>query len=392
MAEARSKPRGIVPLVVSYVTFGIFWGTWAVLFLEFLRAHDLSYGALGWRIVFLTMASVLAMTLLTPLMAHLPPSVSLPLSLGCYGIGILLLAFVPTVWLIPAFAVTGVGTGLIDVFVNAIGHELETTSGTSVLQKVHAAYGSGAAIGAIVCAIALTAGYSFRTVLLASAIAQVVAATVCLTSPAFRGSARLEPSETKFSLSSLWKTPALLVPALIVASAFFIEGSLDVWSGTYLRITLGASVLAAGIGVAAFGLATAIGRGFASRILFGMGYRRTILVAGLGSVAAGAVAAAAPSPWVASLAYLFLGFFLASAAPAAFGTVSGSGAEAGVSISAVTTVGYTGFVIGPPVMGWLADVGGVRAVMVVITVSTLGIVAGGILSRGRTPADSGEHS
>jgi MFS family permease len=203
---------------------------------------------------------------------------------------------------------------------------------------------------------------------------------IAISSKAFREAPSIEPSETRFSLSAFKDTPGLFVPALIVLSAFFVEGSLDVWSGTYLRSTLGASILAAGVGVALFGLATATGRGLASRVLFGMGYRRTILVSGIGSIAAGALAAAAPSPAIASLAYLFLGFFLSAAAPAGFGSVQGSGARAGVAIAAVTTVGYAGFVIGPPVMGWLADVGGVRSVMILITLSTFGVVIGGLLS------------
>jgi MFS family permease len=381
MTAPEARRGGVFPLVATYITYGSFWGSWAVLFLEFIGAHRLSYGQLGWKIVFLTAAAVLAMVFLAPLMAHLRPDASLPISIAFYGTGILMLTLGPEAWLIPAFAICGIGTGLVDVFVNAVGHELESQTGTAVLQKVHAAYGGGAAFGALSCAIGLTLGYSFRQVLLFEALLQLIPVIVCLASPAFRNAPAVEPSDTKFSLSAFAKYPGLLVPALIVLSAFFIEGSLDVWSGTYLRSTLGASIMAAGIGVAAFGIATALGRGFASRILFSMGYRRTVLVSGIGSVAAGAAATLAPTPLVASFAYLFLGFFLAAAAPAAFGTVGGSGAQAGVSIAAITTVGYAGFVFGPPAMGWLAEAGGVQAVMVVITLSTLGIVAGGLLSK-----------
>lgn len=48
----------------------------------------------------------------------------------------------------------------------------------------------------------------------------------------------------------------------------------------------------------------------------------------------------------------------------------------------MTTVGYTGFVVGPPIMGWLADRVGLRASMMVVVLATLGIAIGGLLSRG----------
>lgn len=187
------------------------------------------------------------------------------------------------------------------------------------------------------------------------------------------------------SLSAFKRDRALLATALIVLSAFFVEGSLDVWAVTYLRRTLGAGIMAGALGFAAFGVATAIGRTFAARILFGMGYKRTILVSGIGSVCAGLLAIVAPNAWVATVAYLILGFCLAAAGPAAFGSIEGGGAQAGVAIAAVTTVGYIGFVVGPPVMGWLADATGVRSTMVIITLATSGILIGGYLTRGRLP-------
>jgi fucose permease len=200
-----------------------------------------------------------------------------------------------------------------------------------------------------------------------------------------------DPAErlTRVSLSAFRRTPMLILPAIVILSAFLVEGSMDVWSVIYLRHTLGASILAGAVAFAAFALAMTIGRAFAARILFDLGYRRTILVSGLGSLVAGIAAAVAGSPVVAAIAFLPLGFFIASAAPAAFGLVEGSGESPAVAIAAMTTVGYSGFVVGPPIMGWLAQTAGLRATIGLMVLATAGVAIAGILTPARTAGGRG---
>lgn len=381
MTESAVKPRGLLPLVSAYASFGYFWGCLSVVYIEFLAAHHFTYSRMSTNFMGLTIASMITMTILTPRIAHLLPSVSLPLALGLYGVGILMMPWANDWLLIPAFATTGMGTGLIDVLVNQVGHGFEVTSGRSVLQPIHAGYSMGAVSGAMGSAIIMANGGSFRIALTVAAAVQAVALVMCATSPAFRSRQPAERSRERMSLAALWRNPALLATALIVLSAFFVEGSLDVWAVTYLRKTLGAGIIASALGFSAFGVATAFGRTFAAKILFGMGYRRTIIFSGIGSVCAGALAVVAPNALVATIAYLILGFCLSSAGPAAFGSIAGTTSEVGVAIAAVTTIGYIGFVIGPPILGWLADATGIRSTMVIMTLATSGILIGGYLTR-----------
>lgn len=381
------------PLVVTYIGFGVFWGCWSVIFIEFVTAHEFTFSRMSWNLMALTAAAMVSMILLSPKIVHLLPSASLPMAVAFYGVGIAMMPFASDSMLFVAFAITGIGTGFIDVLVNQLGHQRELDSGRSVLQGIHAGYSIGAVVGAMGAAIILvnsgTGGW--RGAIFFAALAQLPGFLLCLFEPSFRHAAPVEKAQESISLVAFVRRPALLATALIVLSAFFVEGSLDVWAVTYLRDTLGASIIAGALGFSAFAAATAVGRIFAGRILFGMGYKRTILLSGIGSVIAGTLAVIAPNAWVATLAYLMMGFCLAAAGPAAFGSVPGTGSEAGVSIAAVTTVGYIGFVIGPPVMGWLADATGVRGTMVVITIATLGILVGGYLSRdyAKDPAEPG---
>jgi MFS family permease len=334
--------------------------------------------------------SILVMTLVAPRLQGLPHTVTVPMSLASMGLGAFLVAYLPTPWLWIAFVTLGIGNGMIDVFVNVAAQGVEASIQRPVLQWLHACYSAGGITGALGAGIALTAGISFRACLVATGVLLLAAAVWSVLSPALARAERA-PSEglTRVSLTAFARTPMLILPALVILSAFLVEGSMDVWSVIYLRHTLGASILAGAAAFAAFALAMTFGRAFAARILFDLGYRRTILVSGVGSLIAGIAATAAGTPIVAALAFLPLGFFIAAAAPAAFGLVEGSGEHPAVAIAAMTTVGYAGFVVGPPIMGWLAQTAGLRATIGLMVLATAGVALGGILTPPRSEAEPG---
>lgn len=379
MVEIRSRRRaGMSPLLLAYLAFGSFWGTWVVIFADFLRHHGLTPGRVSIWWTLLSLVAILVMTFLAPRLEPLPRHGTVGWALAAHGLGSALMVLTSTAWLPLAFIALGFGTGLTDVFVNAAAYEIERGSRSPVLQWVHAAYGAGGVVGALGAGVGVTAGASFQAVVLASVALQLVAAGVALGSPGLRAShTPREPG--RVSLAVFVRMRFLLVPALVVAAAFFIEGSMDVWSVIFLRETLGASTLAGAVGFAAFAGAITIGRVVGAGS-FRLGYARTILVSGLGSLGAGLVAVATQSAMVASLAFLGLGFALASAAPAAYGMAEDAGPSSGLAVGAITTIGYTGFVVGPPIMGWLADAVSLRATMVALVVTTVGILAGGFLA------------
>ena len=384
--DTASRTKGtkgtLASLAATYLVFGGFWGSWAVIFSEFLSQRSLTPGQVSIHFAALSATSILVMTFVAPRFTGISHGSVIAVGLGFHAIGALLIAWVPNAWLALAFASTGLGTGLIDVFVNVAGQGVETRLERPVLQWLHATYSVGAALGAVISALAIEAGADAIEVLIALSVVQFAVAGLAWAQRQLKEAVEGTAERNRTSLGVFVRTPLLLIPAAVVLFSFFIEGSMDVWSVIYLRRTMDATALAGAGGFALFSIAMAVGRGFAARLLFGLGYRRTILFAGFGSMAAGAVAILTDQPTVASLAFLVLGFCMASAAPAAFGLAGRWGDEPGVIIAAMTTVGYTGFVVGPPIMGWLADRAGLRASMLVVVLATLGIAVAGLLSRG----------
>ncbi len=281
----------------------------------------------------------------------------------------------------------GIGNGLLDVFVNVGAQMIEASSGRPVLQFLHASYNVGGIVGALGAGLATLGGADFRSRLSVTAVVLAVVAIWTAVSPQLRAQPGPSATETKISLSIFLRSRALILPAIVVLSAFFVEGSMDIWSVIYVRRTLEASALAGAIAFAIFSLAMAFGRITAGRVLFGLGYRTTLRVSGVGSFVAGLTAAITQSTVIAGVAFLFLGFFIASAAPAAFGMIAGTDEDPALAVAAMTTVGYSGFVVGPPLMGLLAETAGLRATMVVLVAMSLGVLAGGVFGRTEPPAE-----
>ncbi|MFB3738344.1 MAG: MFS transporter [Candidatus Velamenicoccus archaeovorus] len=372
----------VAPLFAAYTAFGVFWGVWVVVFADFLAARGISEGLVGLYLGALAAVSILTMTLVAPRLQRLPPAATVSAGLACMGLGALCIAFgAGRSWLALGFVLLGLGNAFIDVFVNVGAQAAEVRHRRPVLQLLHASYSVGGIVGALGAAILHVAGASFGRQLAAVAVVLFGSALWNAASPWLRepppAADAVEP-RPKVSLAVFLRSPVLILPAMVVLSAFMVEGSMDIWSVIYLRRSLAASVVTGGIAFAAFSGAMAVGRLLAGRLLFGLGYRATIQLSGAGSVLAGLVAAIAHSATVAGVAFLLLGFCVSWAAPAAFGMIGETEADPVLAVAGMTTVGYSGFVVGPPIMGWLAQTAGLRATMLVIVLAALGVALGGL--------------
>jgi hypothetical protein len=382
-APAATARRAAAPLLAAYWSFGQFWGVVTILLIEFQAAHGLSDAAVGGLLALLSAAAILTMLLLVPRVQHWPLSLTVPFALGVLAVGAVAFGAGPTSLLPVAAIVVGAGNGLIDIYLNVAGQRVEEGTRRPVLQWLHACYALGGATGAAVAGILRTADVDYRAgFLYAAAALALTTAWNRATAPRERGVAG---EAGLVSVSALRRSPVLWIPAVALLGAFLVEGSLDVWSGAYVRHDLQGSAMAAAFAFMAFSLSAFFGRLFAGRVLFRLGRGTTILVSGVGTALAGLVAVTTHSTAVVAAAFLVMGFALSAAAPASFGLTSlARDEDPSAAIAAVTTVGYTGFIWSPPVIGWLAGAWGLRAGMAFVVVcSLLMVVAGALAPRGQ---------
>jgi predicted MFS family arabinose efflux permease len=155
--------------------------------------------------------------------------------------------------------------------------------------------------------------------------------------------------------------------AALGALAFCVllaEGSVADWSAVYLRESVGTSEAVAAAGLAGFSLTMAIGRLAGDRLTRALG---PSLLAGGGALLAALGLGAGLSlqePAAAIVGFVAMGAGLAAAFPlvvtAAANSPEGS---SGAALAAVTTAGYSGFMIGPPIIGLVAELTSLRVAL-----------------------------
>lgn len=376
----------ISPLLIGYWAFGQYWGVWVILVFEYQRDHAISESRIGVLYTALSLVAIVVMLVVAPRMSGLRQGVKVPVSLASLGIASVATAVLPDPLVLVAFMLVGAGNGLIDVNVNVAAQRVESETRRPVLQWLHASYALGGVTGAGVAGLLRTVNIGFEVGLQYAGAALLIAALL---------NARLGSDErgdsdpgVTLSVSAFRRHPALWVPAAAVLFTFLVEGSMDTWSGLYLRGELGASAAVAAGAFMAFSGALFLGRLFAGRILFGLGPRTTILIAGVGSAMGGTIAVLSDEPAVVAVAFLLMGFTIAAAAPAGFSLVEDTGAEPAAGIAAISTVGYTGFVWSPPLLGHVAHTISLRAAMVVIVLATGGLVVSGLFAPRQVPVRS----
>ena len=308
--------RAMWPLLGGYLAFGQFWGVWVIVVFDFQRSHDLTESRLGGLYTMLSLTAVVVMLLVAPRLQRLPLTVTVSLSLLTLAGGSFVIGYQPSQLIVLGFLISGAGNGLIDVYLNVAAQRVEVTTRRPVLQWLHASYALGGVTGAAIAGLLLAEDLDFRWGLAIAGSALVATAVWnARTAPPERSP---EGAPAAFSIAALYRTPALWIPALAVLFAFLVEGSMDTWSGLYLREKLGASAGVAAIAFIAFSGAIFLGRLFAGRVLFGLGARTTIIVAGVGSLAGGFLATLTQNLAIVGVAYLILGFMISAAAPAGF--------------------------------------------------------------------------
>ena len=377
--------RVLPVLFGAFGFFGLFWGSFAVLLADLSDALVLSPGPLGLALFVGAAASILAMALLGWTTDRLGRRPFLVLSGGSFAAGVAALAAAANyASLLVAVAILFAASGLYDVGINAAAVDLERAAGHRIMAVLHATFSAGGVAGALSAGALLSAGVGFRYVYLAVlAPLAVVILTVAVTR--FPTSTGPSGDGEKTGRFGLYRSSSLLLVAFIATLGLLSEGEMEHWSGIYLRQNLELSALLGASGVAVFHAAMTAGRLGAAWTVALFGNRRTLLGAGLLAAVGMSLALATLEPILVVAGFLVVGFALSAVVPVTF-SVAGDLAlgRAGGAISVVTTLGYGGFLLGPVLVGGLAELLGLRVALGTIAVAGALIFA---LALRLTPSD-----
>jgi hypothetical protein len=253
---------------------------------------------------------------------------------------------------------------------NAQGAMADERHPRPVFSSFHAAFSFGAMAGAGLAGGAAALGLAPETSL---ALAGAVGIAVGL--PATR--VMLAPVRDSSQRGRLFARPSgpLVMLGAIALCAAMSEGAIADWSAIVLAESRGASEAAAVAGLVAFSATMGFGRLAADPLREQFGAAR-LLRAGAGLIAIGIAAVVLPFGAAAAV----LGFGIAGAGLAGMFPIAlleGSrtaGQSPAAGIAAVSTAGYTGFLLGPATIGFLAEASSLPMALILL-IALAGIVA-----------------
>ncbi|HET6692476.1 MAG TPA: MFS transporter, partial [Miltoncostaeaceae bacterium] len=249
-----------------------------------------------------------------------------------------------------ALVVLGGASAAMDVAMNSHGVHIEITGGRPIMSSLHAGWALGGAAGAGLGAAGAALGVDNRVTVAVAAV--LLGALLAVCAPRLgQGSAAEGDAAARFTLPS--RGVALL--AALCLLVMMTEGAMADWSGILMRNDLGASAAVAALAYAVFTSGMTVGRlvGDALNRRFGAVW----LLRGGAALTALPLAAMliAGSQQVALVALFLVGLGVANAVPLMFSAAGRQpGTAPGPGIAAVSSTGSIGFLLGPPLIGFLA--------------------------------------
>jgi len=353
--------HGVTPgrggTLLGFVVLGGFWGAWAAVLPSVQEATNASKGALGFALLFVSVGSVPAMLLIAgpAVDRHGPRAVAVACAAFAGATCLPGLASSLPV-LIVALVAAGAASGALDVGINANVGRIEVATGKRLMPLAHGLYSVGILVGAVTAGVARNQGAGREQILLAVAVAVGLTALLLATdrSP-------WQPSREPGSGPRVTIERALVLIGVVGAAAFVVEGGMESWSALFLERLLHAEPAVSGLGPGIFGASMAAGRFYGQVVRVS---DRSLLIAGAAAATAGcAIVAAAPNAPLALIGFAIAGAGISLNAPIIFGI---AGRISGSAVATVTTIGYVGLLIGPPLVGVTAQLLSLRGSFVVL--------------------------
>ncbi|WP_437839343.1 MFS transporter [Sorangium sp. So ce1153] len=267
-----------------------------------------------------------------------------------------------------ALVAMGLAGGALNLAVNAQGTAVERAYGRPIFASFHGLYSLGGLAGA-----ALGGALIGRGVPTLAHLAATGAAIAALAWWATRHALPAAPAPAA-GPAAAGSRPGLraLAPVGVIAFCVLVgEGAVADWSAVYLRDVVGASPAAAAAGYAVFSIAMTSGRLVGDRLDAALGPRRLVYLGGLASALGLGLALAAPGFWTVLIGFAGVGAGSSVVFPIALRAASrdgGPGSDA--AMAAVSTAGFLGFLMGPPLIGLTASYVSLRGALVWVVLAS----------------------
>jgi len=333
----------------------IAFGAWLPRIPDIQEKLDLGPADLAVALLGLPVGTLLTLPLAGRLVAHLGSRATIlwgfPLFLAVVALPTLAS---DSAWLFLALAIVGIVLSTLELGLNVEADKIEKAGTSLIMNTCHGFWSLGIMAGSLVgsglAALAIAPHWAVAMTALA-VLPLAILSSIAL--PVYApGAAGSEHPHAK------WKLPgkALVGICLFVFGVTMTEGAIADWSAVYLRDVFAAEPAIAGIGYSVFAGMVASGRFVGDRLKARLGAVATARLCGCFSLAGMTLIVLAPAPWLAFAGFAATGFGVSVGFPLAVTAAAGlTDRPTAASVAILSFVALFGFLVGPPMIGLVAE-------------------------------------
>lgn len=362
-----------VRIAVSVFFFcqGLSFANWASRIPDIKTALHLSEAGLGSILLALPVGQLITMPISGRLVTRFGSKYVLRVAVVGYVLSLTNIGLVEKPWqLALALCAFGIFGNLCNISVNTQAVHAEKLYDRPIMASFHGIWSTagftGALIGSLMMKLDIKPYYHFWIIALFAITMMLI----------FNKYLLLTPTSKSASSFRKLKMPhgSLLLLGVIAFCCMSAEGCMFDWSGVYFKEVVKAEGSLVSLGYASFMIMMATGRFTGDRLAMKFGRKKMVQLSGILIFTGMMIAVLFPTIIMSTIGFLIIGFGVSSIIPLMFST-AGKIKEiaSGIAISTVSGIGFFGFLIGPPLIGYIAQLAGLRYSFAVIAVLGFGI-------------------
>ncbi len=387
------SPLALAPQHRVYAAFAVYAYAMGNIFPrlpDIKRAMGVEEGALGLGLIGTPVGTLIALTFATPLLERFGfrsslmttiPLIALAFAIAIHAPG----PFVLFVLLIPA----GLMIGGAEIVLNVEADRTEALIHRRIMNRAHSFWSIGFFAAGLTGATLAHLGVSPQVHL--ALVVPVVVLGVAVFLGGYRPAPRRAAESTEQTPKFARPTAPILILVAVTLSAMLMEGASMDWSAIYMRSVFEAGPFLSGVAVAVFGASQAVTRFFADVFVERSSPTAVARVLLCAMTAGLTLVVVSPAPGLSLLGFALLGIGTSAIFPLAISAAAQrTDRSASVNVAAVAQISFVIFLLGPPLLGFIAEHFGLRTAFGIgLPLIALSFLFSGALGTGRAPSPDG---
>lgn len=352
-----SPHKNRIATAVFFFVSGFGYSTWASRIPAIQQRLHLNEAQLGATLFALPVGLMLTLPVTGTLLSRYSSRYIMLTGTVLFNLMLTVLGFVQYTWqLVIVLFCFGSSRNLMNLSANAQSVGVQALYDRSIIATFHGIWSlagfGGAALGSLMVANGINPSWHFMIVGILLILFALLFYPHSLHQPP-------KPEERKRGFSLPDRN--LLKYGFISFASMSCEGTMYDWSGIYFQKAVHASKEIVTIGFVVYMVAMTLGRFTGDRLVTRYGVKPMLTYSGLLIFSGLMLATILPYPFTAGFGFMLVGFGVSCVIPMVFSTAGRTkGMTGGAAIAAVSTVGYIGFLLVPPMVGFIAQTANLR--------------------------------